>query len=348
MENHLVSCACSGWKLRTPAIALCGIMITLPAAGQSVKPQVEVKTLNGLALVVTDVARSVDFYQSAFGLRNYAPQSAAPMLEIGAGPSFVTMRQGPAPRLDYIQLGVEGFNAEKVMKTLLAHGVTRSRAPNRTPMTAWIVMRGDTPELFLNDPNGLTIQLQDVSYCGGSGPLGDKCPRPVRIRPGNSATYAHTFNHFAVVVSDPDRTRKFFEDAFGMHESTIGPGPQWMAMLKSKDGKPDVDHFCMGMENFHPDGAIRRFVEYGLQLQEGDPDQRVTSVYGLAGALRTRRFKQDRSAPGKDVPFEIFVTDPDRVTIQVNYVNYCRANWGWLGDGCNPRRTLDKTRLSAR
>src|SRR5262249_24620919 len=120
--------------------------------------------------------------------------------------------------------------------------------------------------------------------------------------------------------------------------------------LKSTDGKNGIDHFCFGMENFDPDGAIRRFVEFGLALQEGDPDPKAavaTSVYGLAGPLRTRRFKQDRSAPGKEVPFEIFVTDPDRFTIRVTDVNYCPSNWGWVGDGCNPRSMLNKSRFSS-
>lgn len=324
---------------------------TAPALlAQSSKPQVAVKTLNGLALVVSDVQPSLEFYQSLFGMRNYAPPGASPILEVGSGPAFVTLRQGSPPRLDYITLGVDGFSADGVMKILIAHGVTRSTTPSAAPMTAWVVKRGETPELFLIDPNGLKIQLQDVSYCRGSGPLGATCSRPVKIRPGNAAAYVHTFNHFVVAVADNGRTRKFFQDVFGMKESTIGPGPQWMGFVKSRDGKTDIDHFCFGMENFHPDGAIRRFVEFGLTLQEGNPDPAdgATSVYGLAGALRTRRFKQDRTAPGKEVPFEIFVTDPDRFTIQVNDVNYCPANWGWLGDGCNPRNTLDRARFSAR
>jgi hypothetical protein len=33
-----------------------------------------------------------------------------------------------------------------------------------------------TPELYFTDPDGLQIQLQDVSYCGGSGVLGNICP----------------------------------------------------------------------------------------------------------------------------------------------------------------------------
>ena len=32
-----------------------------------------------------------------------------------------------------------------------------------------------TPELYFTDPDGILIQLQDVSYCGGGGYLGDEC-----------------------------------------------------------------------------------------------------------------------------------------------------------------------------
>ena len=33
-----------------------------------------------------------------------------------------------------------------------------------------------TPELYFSDPDGLSIQLQDVAYCGGGGYLGGVCP----------------------------------------------------------------------------------------------------------------------------------------------------------------------------
>jgi hypothetical protein len=34
---------------------------------------------------------------------------------------------------------------------------------------------GRTPEVFLWDPDHIRVQIQDVSYCGGSGPLGSLC-----------------------------------------------------------------------------------------------------------------------------------------------------------------------------
>jgi hypothetical protein len=34
---------------------------------------------------------------------------------------------------------------------------------------------GGTPELYFTDPDGLLMQLQDTSYCGGGGLLGEAC-----------------------------------------------------------------------------------------------------------------------------------------------------------------------------
>jgi hypothetical protein len=34
---------------------------------------------------------------------------------------------------------------------------------------------GGTPELYFTDPDGILLQLQDMSYCGGGGYLGNEC-----------------------------------------------------------------------------------------------------------------------------------------------------------------------------
>lgn len=33
-----------------------------------------------------------------------------------------------------------------------------------------------TPELYFTDPDGLLMPLQDTTYCGGRGYLGNACP----------------------------------------------------------------------------------------------------------------------------------------------------------------------------
>jgi len=35
--------------------------------------------------------------------------------------------------------------------------------------------RGESKEIFLTDPDNISVQLTDTSYCGGSGIRGNKC-----------------------------------------------------------------------------------------------------------------------------------------------------------------------------
>ena len=41
---------------------------------------------------------------------------------------------------------------------------------------SFTVNHGITNSVYFTDPDGIFLQLQDVSYCGGSGYLGDECP----------------------------------------------------------------------------------------------------------------------------------------------------------------------------
>ena len=70
---------------------------------------------------------------------------------------------------------MEGFDAADVQQRLAAHGVEAS-----------VRMRADSDppaeELTFADPDGLRVQIQDVSYCGGSGQLGDLCDPDDRPR----------------------------------------------------------------------------------------------------------------------------------------------------------------------
>jgi hypothetical protein len=41
---------------------------------------------------------------------------------------------------------------------------------------ARIRQRGDTKELYLTDPDGISVQQQDTGYIGGTGSAGDRQP----------------------------------------------------------------------------------------------------------------------------------------------------------------------------
>ncbi len=122
--------------------------------------------LNHATLYVKDVARSQAFYQKLFGMPILTRQGQGVNLRAGAG--FVGLY--PAgdrnkPQINHICLSVDGFDARQVLAKLQPLNVNPE-----------IDQRGDTEELYLDDPDGITIQIQDTRYRGGVGRLGDRDP----------------------------------------------------------------------------------------------------------------------------------------------------------------------------
>jgi catechol 2,3-dioxygenase-like lactoylglutathione lyase family enzyme len=122
--------------------------------------------LNHATLYVRDVSRSQEFYQKLFGMPVLTHQGSGVNLRAGAG--FVGLY--PAgdrgrPGIDHICLSVDRFDAKKVLSELKPLNVNPE-----------IVRRGDTEELYLDDPDGISVQIQDTNYRGGVGRLGDRNP----------------------------------------------------------------------------------------------------------------------------------------------------------------------------
>lgn len=145
------------------------------ASAQQAAP-VAVRSLNHVSISVTDIKRSVDFYQSLFGMTVKSQQGVGSNaiasgdgtvvnLAPGPGPEFLGIYQGkPAGDIGHFCLGVQNFEPERVLKTLQDRGV---KATMRT--------RGQSKEIFLTDPDNISVQLTDVTYCGGEGVRGNQC-----------------------------------------------------------------------------------------------------------------------------------------------------------------------------
>ena len=83
-------------------------------------------------------------------------------------------------------MNLEGFKPDEVIKTLESVGIKKRESEQGPvgPLRHYISLRmpnrggaeGGTPELYFTDPDGLAIQLQDMTYCGGGGFLGELCP----------------------------------------------------------------------------------------------------------------------------------------------------------------------------
>ena len=159
------------------ALAVAPVADAAPAgATRQTAAPIPVTTMNHITLTVSDVRRSVDFYQRVLGLPLVTNQgnerdwnaNAVPVLGVGNGPQFIAFSQGDRPHINHYCLGMAEFDAQDVVQRLAAHGIearVRMRADSDPP----------AEELMFSDPDGIPVQLQHQDYCGGSGKLGDLC-----------------------------------------------------------------------------------------------------------------------------------------------------------------------------
>ncbi len=176
-----------------PLGASCG-----PIEPASSRGLFELRDLSHFTIQVPDAAKANEFYQTVFGLDIQAMQAATPALGVGPGVHFLMFTGGggagrggaaaaPRPaRIDHVCLSMPDFNLDAATKALESRGIKpRGTAPAAAagPLLWWVSMRmpnrggapEGTPELYFSDPDGLSIQLQDVRYCGGGGYVGDVC-----------------------------------------------------------------------------------------------------------------------------------------------------------------------------
>jgi catechol 2,3-dioxygenase-like lactoylglutathione lyase family enzyme len=152
---------------------------TKPAAAAA---PIAVRSLNHASIAVADVDRSVQFYQTVFGMHVISREGtgANPMatggqalpgagivvnMAPGKGPEFIGIYKAePSGHIGHFCLGVQNFDAEATMKTLKDRNIP---ARMRT--------RGESKEIFLTDPDNIQVQLCDTTFCGGSGLHGNVC-----------------------------------------------------------------------------------------------------------------------------------------------------------------------------
>jgi catechol 2,3-dioxygenase-like lactoylglutathione lyase family enzyme len=123
-----------------------------------------VKQLNHVSIFVPDVVKSRQFYQDVFALPLLTTQDPGVNLSTGSG--FLGIYPAPNGQkgsINHLCLAIDDFDAGTVLKTLTGRGIQ-----------ARIRQRGDTNELYMTDPDGISVQIQDSRYIGGTGVLGDK------------------------------------------------------------------------------------------------------------------------------------------------------------------------------
>ena len=315
------------------------------ALAQKGKPPIRVHSLSHMTLTVSDRKRSVEFYQGLFGLPIQHRQDVSTGLRIGSGPQYISLSQGrpgARPAIAHFCMTVERFSPEGATSVLAGHGVTKG---DPGPMKTWVRKRGPdaggdkdgTPEFYVGDPDGINVQLQDVTYCGGAGPLGNVC-KPPEPAPTKGLLTLRDLSHFTLGVSDRQRSTDFYQSVFGMpvqaHQGgtallAVGATRQFLTMgglNGARQGMPNIAHGCFLMDGFNPDKVIKALADYGIKPRgtaAGPPGPLVSYV--------SMRMK-DRGGAEGGTP-EPYSTDPDGISMQIQDSSYCGGS-GVLGEVC--------------
>jgi catechol 2,3-dioxygenase-like lactoylglutathione lyase family enzyme len=156
----------SGRLRRRDLVTLLTALVAAPQVARA-QPAAALKaaTLNHASLIVSDLERSVAFYQRTFGLAVKSTQQGG--VNLAVGDAFLGVYQGGAnamPHINHICFGIRGFDPAATVAALEAQGLPAESRP-----------RDGVTQVYTADPDNLRVQLQDVSFCGGVGPLGSEC-----------------------------------------------------------------------------------------------------------------------------------------------------------------------------
>ncbi len=336
---------------RRTFLASLGAMAAAPSLlGQSGGPPLPVVSINHMTLSVTDIGRSLEFYQGLFGISIQARQASTLVLKVGDGPQFMALGGGNAnvtPNISHLCLSMDGFDVNQVVSTLGDHGVLPME-PGDSGLSGGarrvrIRMRGadfggapdGTPELYFGDPDGVVVQLQDTTYCGGAGGLGE-CVTAPEPSPVEGALRVRDYNHFTIFVTDPVQSRAFYQELFGLPIDTyqgelpilrVGSGNQFLAIAGGPGVTPTIHHACLNIDDFEPDRVLAVLAEHGVTPRGDDESGPV----GPMKSYVTMRMEDRGGAPGGTPEF--YFTDPDGILIQLQDTSYCGGG-GYLGEVC--------------
>ncbi|MBV9769087.1 MAG: VOC family protein [Bryobacterales bacterium] len=124
----------------------------LTAAGRTVttaqaqEPGLKAVKIDHVSIQVSDLPRSVDFYEKMFGFTVMSQDTPNEIMRLGSGKILVSLHhKSPTGIVDHFAIGVENFNKEEVTRLLKE--------------------RGANPEdnldagFHIKDPSGISVQI---------------------------------------------------------------------------------------------------------------------------------------------------------------------------------------------
>jgi catechol 2,3-dioxygenase-like lactoylglutathione lyase family enzyme len=317
---------------RHALLALSATMVSPRLMAQPAKPAIPTRRLNNVMIAVSDLERSKAFYERMFGPS--VRQGDAVVFRVGEGPHFFALtaaRTGAKPGFLSYGMTVADFDAERIMRILADLGVGGAQ----------LTRRGDTPEVFFPDANGIKIQLQHTAYGYGSGARGDVFSPPPAAA-AKPAFQIKTLNHVTLTIANGAREKEFYQTVFALPVRAMQGTGVTLAIGEGTDGvvfnptanNPNamsgINHVCFTIENFDVDRVMATLIDNGI-----DPIENVPAlIKPLTGRVRLRQRANNGGGPTSPsgTP-ELYFTDPDNIPIQIQDVSYCGGS-GRLGQIC--------------
>ena len=106
-----------------------GLAMLAAAGGAASEAQAQDSALQGvkidhMSIQVSDLPRSIAFYQKLFGLTILSEDKPNEIVRLGAGKVIVSLHhKSPTAIVDHFAIGVENFNKENVTRVLKARGL---------------------------------------------------------------------------------------------------------------------------------------------------------------------------------------------------------------------------------
>jgi len=209
------------------------------------KPLFQARSLNHIAIGVSDLSRSRAFYQKTLGLTEY--READTNLQLGPiGKSFIGLtKNGKAGTIDHACFGIDGYELNAVVDKLKRAGLNPEVR---------------TGQLYFRDPDGAQLQLDSVNYTGSAPEM--KSPR----KETSAIFQARNFSHIQIGVTDMKRSRDFYQNMLGLSLLKEEPpntvlmtidGYQFLSLSNASNQKPgNIDHFCVSVDGFTTDSAL--------------------------------------------------------------------------------------------
>lgn len=119
----------------------------------------EVKMIDHVVLYVSDMTRSVQFYQDVLGCKVVRHNEKLNLMHLSAGSSMIDLLptpegDGEGSNVDHVALRIAPFEPDVLIAHLRAYGLDPTEPRNR------FGAGGTGPSLTFQDPDGNTIELK--------------------------------------------------------------------------------------------------------------------------------------------------------------------------------------------